>query len=50
VTGVTAAARTNAAAHIRRMGFYEVKPTGEFQRHSISYAEELRPLAAGSVG
>jgi hypothetical protein len=33
-----------------RMGAYEVKPTGELQRHSISYAEELRPLAAGSVG
>lgn len=33
-----------------RMGAYEVKATGELQRHSISYAEELRPLAAGSVG
>jgi hypothetical protein len=33
-----------------RMGAYEVKPTGELQRHSISYAEELRPLAAGPVG
>ena len=32
------------------MGAYEVKPTGELQRHSISYAEELRPLAAGPVG
>jgi hypothetical protein len=32
-----------------RMGAYEVKPTGELQRHSISYAEELRPLAAGSA-
>ena len=27
-----------------RMGAYETKPTGELQRHSISYAEELRPL------
>jgi quercetin dioxygenase-like cupin family protein len=27
-----------------RMGAYEVKPTGELQRHSISYAEELRPI------
>jgi hypothetical protein len=26
------------------MGAYECKPTGELQRHSISYAEELRPL------
>jgi hypothetical protein len=32
-----------------RMGAYEVKSTGELQRHSISYAEELRPLAAGSA-
>jgi Cysteine dioxygenase type I len=27
-----------------RMGAYETKPSGELQRHSISYAEELRPL------
>jgi predicted metal-dependent enzyme (double-stranded beta helix superfamily) len=27
-----------------RMGAYVCKPTGELQRHSISYAEELRPL------
>ncbi|MEA2356451.1 MAG: hypothetical protein QOD61_2580 [Solirubrobacteraceae bacterium] len=27
-----------------RMGAYETTPTGELQRHSISYAEELRPL------
>jgi hypothetical protein len=27
-----------------RMGSYETTPTGELQRHSISYAEELRPL------
>lgn len=28
-----------------RMGAYEVGPEGELRRHSISYAEELRPLA-----
>ena len=27
-----------------RMGAYETMPTGALQRHSISYAEELRPL------
>ena len=27
-----------------RMGAYETKPTGELQRHSISYDTELRPL------
>ena len=27
-----------------RMGAYEFLPSGELQRHSISYAEELRPL------
>ena len=27
-----------------RMGAYETTPTGELRRHSISYAEELRPL------
>ena len=27
-----------------RMGAYEVQPSGLLQRHSISYAEELRPL------
>jgi predicted metal-dependent enzyme (double-stranded beta helix superfamily) len=27
-----------------RMGAYEVAPTGELRRHSLSYAEELRPL------
>jgi hypothetical protein len=26
------------------MGAYETTPAGELQRHSISYAEELRPL------
>ena len=29
-----------------RMGAYEIKPTGELQRHSVSYAEELRPIEA----
>ena len=28
-----------------RMGAYEVEPGGALRRHSISYAEELRPLA-----
>jgi predicted metal-dependent enzyme (double-stranded beta helix superfamily) len=28
-----------------RMGAYEVAATGELRRHSVSYAEELRPLA-----
>jgi hypothetical protein len=27
------------------MGAYEVAATGELRRHSVSYAEELRPLA-----
>ena len=27
-----------------RMGAYEIKESGELQRHSISYAEELRPV------
>jgi predicted metal-dependent enzyme (double-stranded beta helix superfamily) len=27
-----------------RMGAYEMTPAGTLQRHSISYAEELRPL------
>jgi predicted metal-dependent enzyme (double-stranded beta helix superfamily) len=29
-----------------RMGAYEVGEGGELRRHSVSYAEELRPLAA----
>ena len=29
-----------------RMGAYEILPGGALQRHSLSYAEELRPLAA----
>jgi predicted metal-dependent enzyme (double-stranded beta helix superfamily) len=28
-----------------RMGAYEVTPGGALRRHSVSYAEELRPLA-----
>jgi predicted metal-dependent enzyme (double-stranded beta helix superfamily) len=28
-----------------RMGAYETTPDGALQRHSISYAEELRPLS-----
>jgi Cysteine dioxygenase type I len=30
-----------------RMGAYEVQPSGVLARHSVSYAEELRPLAPG---
>ena len=29
-----------------RMGTYEVQPGGTLLRHSVSYAEELRPLSA----
>ena len=29
-----------------RMGAYEIDPAGALRRHSISYAEELRPLSA----
>jgi quercetin dioxygenase-like cupin family protein len=29
-----------------RMGAYEIEPGGALRRHSISYAEELRPLSA----
>jgi predicted metal-dependent enzyme (double-stranded beta helix superfamily) len=32
-----------------RMGTYEVAETGELRRHSVSYAEELRPLSASVV-
>jgi predicted metal-dependent enzyme (double-stranded beta helix superfamily) len=31
-----------------RMGAYEVLPTGELRRWSLSYAEELRPIGAGT--
>jgi predicted metal-dependent enzyme (double-stranded beta helix superfamily) len=30
---------------LRRMGAYEIAPTGELRRHSLSYAEELKPLS-----
>jgi hypothetical protein len=29
-----------------RMGAYEIRPEGRLLRHSVSYAEELRPLSA----
>jgi hypothetical protein len=29
-----------------RMGAYEVQPSGVLARHSVSYAEELRPVSA----
>jgi predicted metal-dependent enzyme (double-stranded beta helix superfamily) len=32
-----------------RMGAYEVGEDGELRRHSVSYAEELRPLSASVV-
>jgi predicted metal-dependent enzyme (double-stranded beta helix superfamily) len=32
-----------------RMGAYEIRASGELRRHSISYAEELRPLAEAAV-
>ena len=32
-----------------RMGAYEVRADGELRRHSVSYAEELRPLAEAAV-
>ena len=31
-----------------RMGAYEVSPDGTLRRHSMSYAEELRPLDEGA--
>jgi hypothetical protein len=31
-----------------RMGTYEVQPGGRLLRHSVSYAEELRPLSAAA--
>ena len=31
-----------------RMGAYEVEPDGGLRRHSLSYAEELRPLTAAA--
>jgi predicted metal-dependent enzyme (double-stranded beta helix superfamily) len=32
-----------------RMGAYEVEPDGSLRRHSLSYAEELRPLTASML-
>lgn len=32
-----------------RMGAYEVQPGGTLARHSVSYAEELRPLAPSAA-
>ena len=32
-----------------RMGAYEVRADGELRRHSVSYAEELRPLAEAAA-
>ena len=31
-----------------RMGAYEIAETGELRRHAVSYAEELRPIAASA--
>ncbi|MCW2953418.1 MAG: cysteine dioxygenase type [Conexibacter sp.] len=33
-----------------RMGAYEVEPDGSLQRHSVSYAEELRPIEPATAG
>jgi hypothetical protein len=32
-----------------RMGAYEIEPDGSLRRHSLSYAEELRPLSAAAT-
>jgi predicted metal-dependent enzyme (double-stranded beta helix superfamily) len=32
-----------------RMGAYEILPGGELRRHSLSYAEELRPLEGAEL-
>ncbi len=32
-----------------RMGAYEIEPDGSLRRHSLSYAEELRPLEASML-
>jgi hypothetical protein len=31
------------------MGAYEIGAAGELRRHSISYAEELRPIEPGAA-
>ena len=47
--GNTPAVTVNAySPPLWRMGAYEVKETGELQRHSISYAEELRPVVSAA--
>jgi hypothetical protein len=49
--GNTPAVTINAySPPLWRMGAYEVKESGELQRHSISYAEELRPVQAEPAG
>jgi hypothetical protein len=32
------------------MGAYEISPDGALRHHSVSYADELRPLAAAAAG
>jgi hypothetical protein len=32
-----------------RMGAYEIGSQGQLRRHSVSYAQELRPIEAGAV-
>ena len=32
-----------------RMGAYEIDPGGGLRRHSVSYAEELRPISAAAL-
>jgi predicted metal-dependent enzyme (double-stranded beta helix superfamily) len=50
-TGNTPAVTINAySPPLWRMGAYEIKGSGELQRHSISYAEELRPVQAEPAG
>jgi predicted metal-dependent enzyme (double-stranded beta helix superfamily) len=45
--GNTPAVTINAySPPLWRMGAYEIRDSGELQRHSISYAEELRPVQA----
>ncbi len=49
--GNTPAVTINAySPPLWRMGSYEVKESGELQRHSISYAEELRPVGYAPAG
>ncbi len=49
--GNTPAVTINAySPPLWRMGAYEIRDSGELQRHSISYAEELRPVQAEPAG